>query len=111
MAKASRRPRRFVLEPVQTLRTIDATCAALRDLLAQHANVEIDCSAVDEADLTLVQLLLAARKSAQQSGKCLALTAPISGSLRDALARSGALYAPGADSSAQSFWHHSSEAS
>jgi anti-anti-sigma regulatory factor len=110
MPDASRRPHRFILEPIQTLRAIEATCTELRDLLAQHTSIEIDCSAVDEADLTLVQLLLAARKSAARSGKRLALAAPASGALRNALLRSGLLDGPAPEGSARSFWHHPSEA-
>lgn len=98
MSRTARRPRRLQLEPVQTLRTIDAAATALRDLLGQHSHVEIDCSAVSEADLTLVQLLLSARKTAEHDGKRLTLAAPASGALLDALARAGVLAA------ADPFW-------
>ena len=104
MAKSSRRPRRLVLEAVQTLRTIEATTAAVRDLLAQHPHVEIVCGAVGEADLTLVQLLLSARRTAEQSGKRVTLAAPASGALLDALRRGGLAEA------ADPFWLHSGEA-
>ena len=110
MPKTSRKPRRLVLQTAQTLRTIDATCGTLRDLLSQHAHVEVDCSAVSEADLTLVQLLLAARKTAEQSGKRLTLTAPATGALLDALRRGGLVGTHAPDGASNSFWLQTGDA-
>ena len=50
------------------------------------------------ADLTLVQLLLSARKAAERDGKRLTLAVPASGALLDALTRGGVLAA------ADPFW-------
>lgn len=73
-------------------------------MMERQDAIEIDAAAVTEADLSLVQLLLAARKAAQQSGKTLVLARPVSGALRDVLLRGGFL-APGAPRKEEdAFW-------
>lgn len=47
----------------QTVANVEEACARLRSGIADAAEVEIDLSAVTEADLAFVQLLLAARRS------------------------------------------------
>ena len=75
--------------------------AALRD----HAAIEVDCSAVVETDLSLIQLLLAARRSAGDAGKRLVLAQPAAGALRVALAQGGLLPAEGPANDAEAaFW-------
>jgi ABC-type transporter Mla MlaB component len=96
---------RVVLEGAVTLRTIDSTHAALRDALTKHAKIDIDCAKATEIDLGVIQLLLAARKSAEAAGKTLALCAPADGALREALVRGGFLPSPpDSPASADSFW-------
>jgi ABC-type transporter Mla MlaB component len=96
---------RVVLEGAVTLRTIDSTHAALREALAKHAKIEIDCATATEIDLSAIQLLLAARKSAEAAGKSLALSAPADGALRDALSRGGFLpNSPDSTATTDSFW-------
>ena len=48
----------------QTVANVEEACDRLRAVLAEDGPVEIDLSAVTEADLAFVQLLLAARRSA-----------------------------------------------
>jgi ABC-type transporter Mla MlaB component len=87
-----------------TLQSVDAIHAKLLDMAAQPV-VEIDCSDVTEADLSLVQLILAARASAQKSRRILALAQPAAGALLDALQRGGFLSVAGAKPSPeQGFW-------
>lgn len=78
----------LVLDSVQTLRTIEAT----KDILLQHLNsssdLVLDCSQVDDADISIVQLLLAARATAARQGAALRLAAP-SAALRAVLDRTG----------------------
>ncbi len=66
----------FVLKPVQTLRTIDATLESLSQHLHSATHVAIDCSGVEEADVSILQVLLAARVSAERLGIGLRLVAP-----------------------------------
>lgn len=86
---------RLVLEGPATVRTIEPIHARLTELLAGHDAIEVDCAAVTEADLSLVQLLLAARRSAARDGKILSMTAPASSALHQALTVGGFLSADG----------------
>jgi ABC-type transporter Mla MlaB component len=80
---------RLVLEGELTIRTIEALQTTLRDLVAEHACATIDASGATQVDVSFVQLVLAARRSAAAAGKTIALAAPASGALRDALVRGG----------------------
>jgi len=62
----------------------DAICGAL----LRSDSVEIDCSGVDKADLTSIQLLLSTTKTAQQQGRQVNLT-DISHALELTLQRAG----------------------
>jgi len=96
---------RLALDGVRTLRTADDTCARLLEMSGRHAVLEIDCGGVEEADLSFVQLLLAARDSARQSGRELRLSRPVSGVLHDVLQRGGFLNAAQERASGdQAFW-------
>jgi ABC-type transporter Mla MlaB component len=93
------------------VRTIAASCRTLRAALADHATVTIDCSAATEVDLSLIQLLLAARTSAARAGKSVALAAPAGGALLTALITGGFL--PEGDSAGApdaAFWRHGTAA-
>jgi ABC-type transporter Mla MlaB component len=95
----------LILEGAATVRTAEATHAKLADFLRHHSDIEIDCTGITEADLSLVQLLVAARKSAKRSGKTVVLTAPAGGALREALSQGGFLPAlEGQASSDEAFW-------
>lgn len=78
-----------VLDSVVDIRTAGATQTALADALTAGGPVEIDGSGVVEADLTLIQLLLAARRTAQRRGTPLTLRQPATGALWDLLVRGG----------------------
>ena len=73
----------------QTIREAEVTRQALCDALATEQSVALDCDAIEEADLAFLQLILAARKSAKQAGKSLALTAPATGTLLATLDSAG----------------------
>jgi phospholipid transport system transporter-binding protein len=55
--------KRFQAGADSTLRNAKATAAALTTLLESSAGLEIDCSGVEQADITFVQTLLAAQRS------------------------------------------------
>jgi len=65
---------------------------AVHDLICKSLNaqskLELDCSGVDKADVTSVQLLVSTAKSARHVGNDVSLTA-ISDTLRSAIARAG----------------------
>lgn len=76
------------LENIQTLRTIDATKALLEECLRPSGAVVLHCAQIEEADLSFVQLLLSARKTAERLGATLRL-AGVPAALRDVLERCG----------------------
>lgn len=47
----------------------------IRQSLASQSHLDIDCSAVDKADVTSVQLLISATRTASEQGASLNLTA------------------------------------
>ena len=88
-----------------TVRTVETLRSALLAAMREHAAVELDCSGIDEVDVSFIQLLLAARRSAASRGQALALAHPASGALHDALTRGGFLVAlDGAASGDADFW-------
>jgi ABC-type transporter Mla MlaB component len=80
---------RLVLDGVLTIRTAGALCGTLREAVAKHSSVSIDCAAAVEADLSFIQLLIAARASARRSDKTVTLMTFPDGPLLDALTRAG----------------------
>lgn len=83
-----------------TVRTITE---AHQKLLSESVNADtilVDASKVTDVDLTFVQLIESARRSASKDGKRLTMAAPLPPVLRDLLERGGFLSA--GDSA--SFW-------
>jgi ABC-type transporter Mla MlaB component len=95
---------RFDLDGAQTVRTIQATHQRLATAMAEHQSIEIHCNAVTELDLSLIQLVLAAKRSADRDGKSLTLAAPATGNLRTALDRAGFLATAVGESGGEIFW-------
>ena len=88
MTSSETMPLRLPLAGRVTVREIEDTYGRLSDALARHEAVVIDCAEVAEIDLSLIQLLLAAHRSA---GPRLSLAAPLPRPLREALRRGGFL--------------------
>jgi len=84
-----------------TVRGIDAAQTRLVAALRQYPIVTVDCTDATEVDLSLIQLLLAARASATHAGKTLRVTAPAQGALHSALHAGGFL----PDSPDAAFWN------
>ncbi len=94
----------------QTVRCIQATYERLSAAIAQHPAVEIRCDGIVELDLSFIQLLVAAKRSAQKSGKSLRLAGPAAGKLRVALDRAGFLASAAQDSHQSTvFWSEGSK--
>jgi len=72
-----------------SVRNIDAVRSEILQALSSHTTVHIDCSGIESTDLSLIQLLLAARHSAQAAGKQILLHPPPSDTLHEALLRGG----------------------
>lgn len=96
---------RLVFSGALTIQSADGVYSSLTEALARHAAVVVDCTAATEIDLSFIQLLLAARRSAQGSGKSVVLSAPAGGALLNALSRGGFLGAPhGQAMPDEAFW-------
>jgi len=79
----------IALDGPLTIRTIADVRAALLEALAGHPAVQLDCTGAESVDLSFIQVVLAARLSAAQAGRQLALAAPADGALRAALEQGG----------------------
>ena len=77
------------------LRAAQDIAVSLRQALAAHDRIVVATEAVTGADITTIQLLLAADRQARASGKSLALSAPPTGALRALLIEVGCLDADG----------------
>lgn len=87
------------------LRAAQDIAGSLREALAGHDRVAIATEAITNADITTIQLLLAARRQAQASGKSVSLAAPPTGVLRELLIATGCLDAGGRPQSPDGeFW-------
>ena len=84
------------------IRDIRARHDQLSIALRQSEIINLDLAACIEPDLSFVQLVYAARRHAEASGKTLSLTSPVDNALRDVLHRGGFLH--GAEDRA--FWLH-----
>lgn len=84
-----------------TLANAEQVRASLIAALREQPSVVVDCSAADEIDLTFIQCLMAARRTAAALGKSTALAAPASGALKGALTRGGFLNPSAPDAA---FW-------
>lgn len=87
------------------LRGAQELATTLRQALATRDNLAIATQAITSADITTIQLLLAARKQAQAAGKSLILAGAPTGALREALVAMGCIDAGGhAVSDDDNFW-------
>ncbi|HTO27724.1 MAG TPA: STAS domain-containing protein [Devosia sp.] len=77
------------------LRAAQDIAVSLRQALTGHDKVAIATASVTSADITTIQLLLAANKQARAAGKSLVLQAPPAGALRELLIDVGCLGADG----------------
>ena len=71
-----------------TIAAIRGVYDLIRDAFSRHDRLEIDCSRVDKADLTSIQLLLSTTKTGRVQGRKVVLTA-ISQALHGSLRRAG----------------------
>ncbi len=79
---------RLALTGALTLQSAEAIHAQLL-AMADQPVVEIDCSEATEVDVSVIQLILAARITASRAGRTIRLTQPASGALRETLHQGG----------------------
>ena len=78
-----------VLRDSLTTATSEETHRTLASALNAADAIVIDCTEASEVDVSFLQILYAARRSAESAGKRIALSAPPSGPLDEALRRCG----------------------
>ncbi len=102
---------RLLLKGALTIRTAEIVCATLHETFARHPSILIDCGGADEVDLSFVQLLVAARASAQRLGNSVALAERPDGALLDAFTRAGFRVATENNSDGiEAFWFEGTDA-
>jgi len=72
-----------------TIRTIGKAHKKLAFAITQASRICVDLTGAKETDLTLVQLLLSARRTAQRDGKHLHLSQPLPDTLLSEIVRGG----------------------
>jgi anti-anti-sigma regulatory factor len=93
----------LAFQGAMTIQGVGAARMRMLAALGESRVVAVDCSAVEEADISFIQMLLAARKDALLGGKTIRLVPPAAGPLREALARGGFLD-PGDAAINRQFW-------
>jgi ABC-type transporter Mla MlaB component len=94
-----------LLEGSLTMRTVEAVCETLREALARHQVVRLDCGGAEEVDLAVLQVLVAARRSALDSNKIITFIKTPDGALLNALHRAGFDVIPDQSAGAgQGYW-------
>ena len=77
-----------------TIRHAEEFAERLKQALDSADRVEVDCTGVTEVDITFMQLLLSACKSAGARGQTVSLSTPASGALLEAVIICGAQEGP-----------------
>jgi anti-anti-sigma regulatory factor len=67
----------------------EETHRAIRDALSGSESLVVDCSTATEIDVSFLQLLVSAQRTAERAHKAIALASPPQGVLADALRRCG----------------------
>lgn len=98
---------RFCLPHNLTLRTVTATHQELMEFMKTGNRMVLEFSPDSQIDVSLLQLLEAARVFAATGGKTVELAEPATGTLLDTLRRSGFL--EGMSDEDAKFWLHQGE--
>jgi ABC-type transporter Mla MlaB component len=88
----------------RTIRYADQTRSLLLDALCAHSAINLDCSAVTEADLSFVQLLISGRMSAELSGKTVTLLHPPGSAFLQTLSKAGFTASRDPLTGTESYW-------
>jgi len=91
-----------------SLRSVESLRLALLDGFSQDSAIEVDASAVTDADLSFIQLIEAARVHAKHQNLSFRLNSPANAVVTALLTRAGFLTEPNADDI--DFWFHGDRA-
>ncbi|MFB2550013.1 STAS domain-containing protein [Ensifer soli] len=97
-------PEPLTLTPPLTIRSIDGLHARLLAPLQAGRSVVLEIETEADCDLSVLQLLEAARRYARERGVSLTLSNPVGARIRETLGRAGFLSDMDADASR--FWFH-----
>jgi|GEM_PF-961109 len=89
MDRSNEKTERIAFSGSLTIRNAEAVRERLTAALAEGGRVVVDCTEAKEVDITFIQLLIAARRSAAQAGGDLVLARAAEGALLEALQRGG----------------------
>lgn len=81
----------LVLDGVGTVASADGILQRLRAATARGLALAVDCTAIETADLSLVQMLIAARRTLQAAGRDVTVRASAGGPLETSLKAGGFL--------------------
>ena len=96
---------RLMLNGRLTVRSAEELRSRVLEVMRLHSCVEVECSAATDVDLSFIQLVLSARKSAAAAGKTLSLAHTAGGVLLERLRQAGLVGPAGGRPVAdQSFW-------
>ena len=102
---ASKTAHHIALEGDLGLRDATRLSEQFRDAIAKHSEVVMTSKGLTGIDISVLQLLVSARKTALAAGKSLTLEAPPGGALRNILVKAGFLAADGTALAADGdFW-------
>jgi anti-anti-sigma regulatory factor len=88
-----------------SIRTVGSLRDQLSTAISQNQSVEIGAEAVTSIDVSMLQLLASAHRTAQRAGKHIAIRAAPHGPMRDALVRAGFITSEGVPLTAEgAFW-------
>lgn len=104
---ASKTTFKIALDGNLGLRDVTALTEQFREALAKHPGIVVTSAGLTGIDITVLQLLVAARKSALAAGKTLTLEAPEGGVLAQFLIKAGFVSPQGAPLTPEGdFWTH-----
>jgi ABC-type transporter Mla MlaB component len=96
---------RLVLDGALTIRNMPSIHSRVLGAVRRYQTIHVETAGATEVDLSFVQLLVAARRSAALEGKALSLTDPATGPVLDTLTRAGLLDPSNPDLSGnEAFW-------
>ncbi len=104
MTESSISEGKVLLPSVLSIRDVADVCTQIRESLDTHTRVVLDVPPRASIDLSFLQLMDAARKQAEASGKTFTLARPVDDSVMAVLERAGFLPFDRADDTR--FWFH-----
>lgn len=94
----------LVFAGAQTLRNVSESADLLKEFILGGGPRFIDCSEIEDVDVSFIQLLLAARRSVAGQGRVLRLTSPAKGALLACLRNAGLLSEQPVGEASREFW-------